>query len=229
MGSYLCKPGDSWPESSTYSKQPIVAVRKDASKKVLSLFHMVFEPSTNANECCFDCSCITVVQHFLFVFASLLVSHLRSMGLNGLGYQPHLLQRCYSACSHEGSFHLSPVLALLYFVAMLVQHSYISSTNGFFFITRVLTLSVTEKKKTQTMIFTTIELTVFALADVRGYLLDHSGDEGQITNDIPQFFIEICTMLYYVPACTRTTSHEQWTTQYSMPFTEANRDEPWPA
>ena len=42
----------------------------------------------------------------------LFVSHLRPMGFNVLGYQSHLLQGCHSACGHEGSSHLSPVLAL---------------------------------------------------------------------------------------------------------------------
>ena len=51
---------------------------------------------------------VRLVQSFMFFF----VSHLRPMGLNVLGYQPHLLQRCYRACGREGSSHLSPVLAL---------------------------------------------------------------------------------------------------------------------
>ena len=51
--------------------------------------------------------------------------YLRSMGLNVLSYQPHLLQRCYHhpACGHEGSSHLSPVLALWNFNAIQLQHS----------------------------------------------------------------------------------------------------------
>ena len=35
------------------------------------------------------------------------VSHLSPMGLNVLGYQSHLLQRCNSACGHERPSHLS--------------------------------------------------------------------------------------------------------------------------
>ena len=63
---------------------------------------------------------------FLFVF------ELRPMGLDVLGYQSHLLQRCHPACGHEGSSHLSPVLALRFLIAMMMQgqHSYNSSTNG---------------------------------------------------------------------------------------------------
>ena len=39
--------------------------------------------------------------------------------------------RCYHpACGHKGSSHLSPVHALQFFIAMQVQHSYSSSTNG---------------------------------------------------------------------------------------------------
>ena len=36
----------------------------------------------------------------------------------------------HPACGHKGSFHLSPVHALQFFIAMQVQHSYNSSTNG---------------------------------------------------------------------------------------------------
>ena len=42
----------------------------------------------------------------------------------------------------------------------------------------LLTLSVTEER-TQILVFTRIELTTSALARVRGYLLDHLGDELQ--------------------------------------------------
>ena len=33
------------------------------------------------------------------------VHHLWLMGLNVLGYQSHLMQRCHPACGHEGSSH----------------------------------------------------------------------------------------------------------------------------
>ena len=36
----------------------------------------------------------------------------------------------HPACGHKGSGHLSPVHALQRFIAMQVQHSYNSSTNG---------------------------------------------------------------------------------------------------
>ena len=73
-------------------------------------------------------------NHVLFIF----VSHLRPMGLIMLGYQSHLLQRCHSvtvdACGHERSSRISPGLALyfslIFFIAMQVQHSDKSSTNG---------------------------------------------------------------------------------------------------
>ena len=57
------------------------------------------------------------VQFALLLFAS----HLRPIGLNVLGYQFHLLQRCRPAyCGDEGSSHLSPVLAISSFIAMQV-------------------------------------------------------------------------------------------------------------
>ena len=68
---------------------------------------------------------------------------LTANGPNVLGYQSHLLQRCHSACGHEGSSHLSPVLAQRFFIAMQVQHSYNSSTNGWILLTHVPPLSAT--------------------------------------------------------------------------------------
>ena len=41
-----------------------------------------------------------------------------------------------------------------------------------------LTLSATEEERIQIMALTGIELTASVLEGVRGYLLDHSGDEG---------------------------------------------------
>ena len=66
---------------------------------------------------------------FLFLFVSF-ESPLQPMGLNMLGYQSHLLQRYHPACGHEESSHLSPVLALRFFIAMQVPHSCNTSTNG---------------------------------------------------------------------------------------------------
>ena len=40
------------------------------------------------------------------------------------------LHHYHPACGHKGSFHLSQVHALQFFIAMQVQHSYKSSTNG---------------------------------------------------------------------------------------------------
>ena len=66
----------------------------------------------------------------LCIFFVSCVSHLRPIVLNVLHYQVHLLQCCHpvNACGHEGSFHLSPVLALWTSIAMQVHHSYKSST-----------------------------------------------------------------------------------------------------
>ena len=36
----------------------------------------------------------------------------------------------HPACGHKGFSHLSPVHALQFFIAMQVQHSYNSATNG---------------------------------------------------------------------------------------------------
>ena len=60
----------------------------------------------------------------------LFVSHLRPMGLNVLGYQSHVLQRCHPIYGHKGYSHLSSVLALRMFITMQVQHSYNSSSSG---------------------------------------------------------------------------------------------------
>ena len=49
------------------------------------------------------------------------VSHLRPMGLNVLGYQSHLLQRCHPACGHYGYSHLSPVLAYVFLSRCEIQ------------------------------------------------------------------------------------------------------------
>ena len=102
----------------------------------------------------------------LYVF----VSHLRPMGLNVLGYHSHLLQRCHPAYGHEGSFHLSPVLALLY--------SY------FFLRCKVSTLTTRQpltrfplrKPENKIPVFSRIELATSALVGAQGYLLDHSGN-----------------------------------------------------
>ena len=58
----------------------------------------------------------------------------------------------HPACGHKGSSHLSPVHALQFFIAMQVQHSYNSSTNGWILLTHVPTLSVT-KERTQILLW----------------------------------------------------------------------------
>ena len=91
------------------------------------------------------------------------------MVLNVLSYHP------VNACGHEGFSHLSSGLALRFFIAMQVQHSYNYSRSHAFRYGR-------QKKNPD---LTRIELTTCALAGVRGYLLDHSGDEdADITNNL---------------------------------------------
>ena len=84
-------------------------------------------PKTNTNKylntwCYLCCRCSTCTE----------ASSVWSVGLISLtaaGHQrSHLLQCCHSACGHEGSSHLSPVLALRVFIGMQVQHSYSSSS-----------------------------------------------------------------------------------------------------
>ena len=93
------------------------------------------------------------------------------MGFNVLDYQSHPLQRCHPACGYEGSSHLFPFFAIWFFIAMQVQHSYNLSTHGRILLTRV------PKERIQIVVFTRIEFTITVLAGVRGYLLDHPGDE----------------------------------------------------
>ena len=58
----------------------------------------------------------------------------------------------HPACGHKGSSHLSPAHALQFFIAMQVQHSYNSSTDGGILLTHVPTLSVT-KERTQILLW----------------------------------------------------------------------------
>ena len=82
-----------------------------------------------------------------FVLFVLFVSYLQPMGISVLDYQSHLLQHCHLAYGHEGSSHLSPVLALRFFIALQVQHSYNSSINGSILLTHVITLCFLLRKK----------------------------------------------------------------------------------
>ena len=93
-------------------------------------------------------SCVSPLIPHIYLHVIQAVYYLRPMNLSVLGYQSHLLQRCHPTCGHEGSFHLSQVLALRTFFVMQVQHSYNSSTNrnGSILFTPVLTLSVTEAR-----------------------------------------------------------------------------------
>ena len=80
-------------------------------------------PTGGTNECSLEWGWQGRIEQ-LCLLCLLFVSHLRPMGLNVLSYQSHLLQRCHPASL------LSPVLALRIFIAMKVQGSYNSSTNG---------------------------------------------------------------------------------------------------
>ena len=54
----------------------------------------------------------TMAPQLTLAYSCLFVSYLRPMGLDELGYQSHLLQRCDPVCGHEGSSYLNPALAL---------------------------------------------------------------------------------------------------------------------
>ena len=78
----------------------------------------------------------------------------------------------HPACGHQESSHFSPVHALRFIIAMQVQQSYNSSTNGWILLTHFPTLSIEHKSyfgKNRTHDFRT--------SRCAGYLLDHSGDE----------------------------------------------------
>ena len=89
-------------------------------------------------------------------------------------------QRCHPTHGHEGSSRLSRIHALRLLIAMQVQHSYNSSTNGSSF-TYSRTNDFRYGRQNKNLALTRIELTTPALAGVRGYLLYHSGEEGIIT------------------------------------------------
>ena len=61
--------------------------------------------------------------YFIFIFCISLVAD----GPQRSRFQSYLLQRCHPACGREGSSHLSPGLALRFFIVMRVQHSHNSS------------------------------------------------------------------------------------------------------
>ena len=99
------------------------------------------------------------------------------MGLNVLGYQSDRLQRCHLAFGREGFSCLSPVLASRFFIAMQVRHSYNSSTNGVNFTYSRSHAFRYERQNKYSGFHNKIKLTTSALVSVRGYQLDHSGDE----------------------------------------------------
>ena len=101
------------------------------------------------------------------------------MGPNVQDYQSSLLQRCHPACGHEGSSHLSPVLALQFFIAMQVNTLLtVRQPMVDFYLLTFSRFPLRKKKhKNQTHDFRTSSC-------VRGYLLDHPGDDGVYTADI---------------------------------------------
>ena len=115
------------------------------------------------------------------MFVCLFVSHLRPMGLNVLGYQSGLLQRCHPVCSREGFSHLSPVLALCIFFYRDASSALLQLVNQWLNFTCSRSHACRCGSQDTTSVFSRIELTASALllAAARGYLLDHSGDKGQ--------------------------------------------------
>ena len=103
------------------------------------------------------------------------------MGLNALGCQSHLLQRCHplntipvvtNDLPFPGGARLTAFYRRCKFSTLTTRQPMVE-----FLLTRVFTLSVAEEK-TKIVVFTRIELTISALGGVRGYLLvDYSGDE----------------------------------------------------
>ena len=82
----------------------------------------------------------------------------------------------HPACGHKGSSHLSPVHALHFFIAMQVQHSYNSSTNGWILLSQFPRFPL--RKKEHKSYFGKNRTHDFRASRCAGYLLDHSGDEG---------------------------------------------------
>ena len=86
-------------------------------------------------------------------------------------------------CGHEGSFYLSPVHALtIFLIAMQVEHSYNSSTNGRILLTHAFRYGLLAINRIKILLLTRIEFTTSALAGVQvtyyNSIIDHSGDEG---------------------------------------------------
>ena len=88
-----------------------------------------------------------------------MVSHLRPIGLNVLGYQSHLLmlQRCHPVCVSLRVIRSLPGSRLRLFFSMQVQHPYTSS---------ILTLS-TREARIKEIIRSRIELTIYKLLGQR--------------------------------------------------------------
>ena len=110
------------------------------------------------------------------------------MGLNVLAYQSHAVQRCHpvtvNACGHEGSSHLmisprfSPI-GFFFLSRCQVQHIMVE----IFYLLLVSMTILVEIFYLLIVLITSLafrkvkKLRLFALVGVRGYRLDHSGDE----------------------------------------------------
>ena len=79
--------------------------------------------TTSVNFICVPGRLLITTFVLMYDFFSFLFSSFISLIADG----PH---HYHPACGHKGSSHLSPVHALQFFIAMQVQHSYNSSTNG---------------------------------------------------------------------------------------------------
>ena len=132
-----------------------------------------------------------ILHSFIFYFLFSLVSLIAD--------GPH---HYHPACGHKGSSHLSPVHALQFFIAMQVQHSYNSSTNGRILLTHVPTLSVTRKKEHKSY-FGKNRTHDFRTSRCAGYLLDHSG------NDVLIYINIYTSIIYSRYVCTTIDSTRQ--------------------
>ena len=96
------------------------------------------------------------------------------MGLNVLGYQSHLLQRCHPACGHLRIFLSHPGCRLC-FIVIACKYSTLATRQPMVEIDLLTFSRFLLRKKEHTR----IELTI-SVQGLLGYLLDHSGDEDSI-------------------------------------------------
>ena len=78
---------------------------------------------------------------------------------------------CHPTCGHEGSVHLSPVITLRSFIAMLCSSTlFLQLVNQWLNFTYSCCHAFREGRQTKNPALTRIELTTSALAGVQGYL-----------------------------------------------------------